>query len=166
MIDCAQALGEPLLRSMMQSTFISYGGPDEAFARKLYEALSEYGAVFFFPENATVGERIDNEVFRHIQQHDRVILVCSRASLDRPGVLNEIQETLDREARDGGATYLLPVMLDDYLLTDWKANQPVLAERIGRRVIADFRRSTRSRKVFDQALHRLLDALKRRQPGS
>jgi hypothetical protein len=32
MIDCARASGDPLLRSLMQSTFISYGGPDELFA--------------------------------------------------------------------------------------------------------------------------------------
>lgn len=54
MIDCARALGESLLRTLMQSTFISYGGPDEAFARKLYEALRKHGVtVFFFPESAT-----------------------------------------------------------------------------------------------------------------
>ncbi|MGD0765864.1 MAG: pentapeptide repeat-containing protein, partial [Dehalococcoidia bacterium] len=88
MIDCAKAIELPLLRRMMQTTFISYGAPDETFA--------------------------DNEVFRRIQEHDRVLLVCSRNSLDRDGVLNEIQETLDREARDGGATYLLPITLDDY----------------------------------------------------
>ena len=31
LIDCARAIEEPLLRSLMDSTFISYGGPDEAF---------------------------------------------------------------------------------------------------------------------------------------
>jgi TIR domain/Pentapeptide repeats (8 copies) len=167
MIDCARALREPLLRSMMQSTFISYGGPDERFARRLYDALREHQvAVFFFPVSATVGERIDNEVFQRIQEHDRVILVCSQASLDRPGVLNEIQETFDREARDGGATYLLPIMLDDYVLTGWKASQPSLAERVNRRVVADFRKAIRSRKAFDSALSRLVDALKIGRPAS
>jgi hypothetical protein len=116
--------------------------------------------VFYFPETATVGERINNEVFRRLQEHDRVILVCSRAALDRPGVLNEIQETLDREARDGGASYLLPVMLDDYVLTGWRNTQPELAERVGRRVVADFRKASRNRRVFDAELARLLDALK------
>jgi hypothetical protein len=165
MVDCARALREPLLRSMMQSTFISYGGPDERFARRLYDALREHQVtVFFFPVTATVGERIDNEVFQGIQEHDRVILVCSQASLDRPGVLNEIQETFDREARDGGATYLLPIMLDDYVLTGWKESQPSLAERVNRRVVADFRKAIRSRKAFDSALSRLVDALKKSRP--
>src|SRR5579864_2379265 len=164
MIDCARALGEPLLRALMQSTFISYGGPDEAFARKLYNALRSHGVVvFFFPESATLGERIDNEVFRRIQDNDRILLICSKDSLDRPGVLNEIQETLDREARDGGATYLLPVMLDDYVLTGWHAAQPELAERIGRRIIGDFSKAKRSKANFDTALERVIDALKRKR---
>jgi hypothetical protein len=47
-----------------------------------------------------------------------VLLLCSRHSLNQKGVLNEIQETLAREARDGGASYLLPIMLDDYVLKE------------------------------------------------
>ncbi len=161
MIECARALGDDALRELMQSTFISYGGPDEDFARRLYDALRAHGVVtFFFPETAKVGERIGDEVFNALQRHDRMILVCSRASLDRPGVLNEIQETLDREARDGGATYLIPVMLDDYLLEEWSEKQPVLAERVKSRVAADFRDPAR----FDAALDRLLAALRKKTP--
>ena len=166
MIECARAVSESLWRTLMQSTFISYGGPDEAFAQRLYDALREHSVVtFFFPESATLGERIDNEVFSRLQDHDRVILICSRNSLDRPGVLNEVQETFDREARDGGATYLLPVTLDDYVFSGWKATHPQLAERVSRRVVGDFRRAARSRKSFDEALSRLLDALKTKHPS-
>jgi hypothetical protein len=165
MIDCARALGEPLMKSLMQSTFISYGGPDEAFARKLYDALRAHKVVvFFFPETARVGERINNEVYGRIQEHDRVLLVCSRKSLNRDGVINEIQETLDREARDGGATYLLPVMLDDYVLTGWRKKHSALAERVGRRIIADFRKATRSKNAFDAAMTHVMDALKKKRP--
>ena len=161
MIECAKALGDDLLQELMQSTFISYGGPDEAFARRLYDTLRTHGVVvFFFPETARVGERIGDEVFNALQRHDRMILVCSQASLDRPGVLNEIQETLDREARDGGATYLIPVMLDDYLLEGWSTRQPTLAQRVKSRVAADFRDPGN----FDAALDRLLAALRKRTP--
>jgi len=165
MIECASTIDEPLMSKLMQSTFISYGGPDEAFARTLYDSLRSHGVtVFFFPETARVGERINSEVYRQIQAHDRVLLVCSKDSLDRSGVINEIQETLDREARDGGATYLLPIMLDDYVLTDWKIVQPTLAERIGRRVIADFRNTTADENKYDAAVDRVIDALKLRRP--
>lgn len=165
MIDCARALGGPLLRSLMQSTFISYGGPDEPFARRIYEGLRAHGVtVFFFPESATIGERIDTEVYGHLQRYDRVILVCSRESLNRPGVLHEIRETFDREARDGGATYLLPVMLDDYVLTEWRKDHPELAARVSRRVVGDFRKVSGDRGAFEAAMSRLLDSLKRERP--
>jgi hypothetical protein len=166
MIDCAKALDMPLLRGMMQSTFISYGGPDERFARRLYNALRSHNVVvFFFPETATLGERIDNEVFRRIQEHDRVLLVCSENSLDRYGVVNEIQETFDREARDGGATYLLPITIDDYVFTKWNVSHPELAERVCRRIIGDFRGTGRSHVKFERAVARLIDALKVKRPG-
>jgi len=165
MIDCARAIDEPILRTLVRSTFISYGAPDEAFARALYDALRAHSVVvFFFPESATVGERIANEVFRRIQEHDRVLLVCSRESLNRAGVVNEIQETLDREARDGGATYLLPIMLDDYVLKDWRKTHPELAERVGRRIIGDFRKTKRDRAAFDKAIARVVEALQVRRP--
>ncbi|MGW2392139.1 toll/interleukin-1 receptor domain-containing protein [Streptomyces lydicamycinicus] len=166
MIECARALGDTLARRLMQSTFISYGTPDVDFAKRLYDVLKQHGVVvFFFPENARFGERIDVEIYRRLHEHDRVILICSKASLNRAGVLHEIQETFDREARDGGATYLLPIMLDDYVLTDWKQHHPVLAERISRRVVGDFREALSSPDAFDAAVARLLDSLKSVRPA-
>lgn len=167
MIDCARSIAEPLMRRLMQSTFISYGGPDESFARKVYESLREHGVVvFFFPEGSTVGERIDAEVFRRIHEHDRVILICSQSSLDRPGVLHEVRETLDRESKDGGATYLLPITIDDYVFTGWAASEPELAMRVKRRIVGDFRQTRHSRARFNQAMDRLLDALRVRRPAT
>jgi TIR domain len=155
-------LGEPLLRTLMQSTFISYGGPDEDFARKIYDSLKKIGVVvFFFPETARLGERIDAEVFRRIQEHDRVLLICSESSLKRPGVTHEIRETLDREARDGGETYLLPITLDNYVFSKFREEHSDLAERLSRRIIGDFRGTQRSRVRFDKAMQRVADALRK-----
>jgi hypothetical protein len=103
-------------------------------------------------------------VFRKIQEHDRVLLVCSRNSLERVGVINEVQETFDREARDGGATYLLPITLDDYVFTGWKLTQPDLAERVGRRVVGDFQHALFDETAFNVALDRVIDALKKKRP--
>jgi uncharacterized protein YjbI with pentapeptide repeats len=165
MLDCALSTTNNFAKQLMQSTFISYGGPDENFARKLYKALSAREVVtFFFPESATVGERINAEVYSKIQKHDRVLLICSKESLNRVGVINEIQETLDREAKEGAATLLLPITLDDYVLTGWKKKQPDLAERIGRRIIANFRGAKRAGAKFDSAVDRVIDALKKKRP--
>jgi hypothetical protein len=165
MIDCARSISEPLLHKLMQSTFISYGHPDERFVRRIYDALrANEVTTFFFPETAQAGARINDEVFGQLQKHDRVLLICSKSSLNRAGVVNEIQETLDREARDGGATYLLPIMLDNYVLSGWRTAHPTFAERIGRRVIADFRGTRRNPAAFDKAMIRVIDALKIKSP--
>lgn len=161
MIDCARSLGDPAVQTLMRSIFISYGAPDEKIARKIYNALLAHGIVtFFFPDTARIGERIGSEVFSQLQTYDRVLLICSRKSLQRRGVLNEIREVLDREAKDGAANYLLPITLDGYVLRGWRKVQPDLAERVGRRVIANFRGATRNQPIFDRALARVIDALK------
>lgn len=161
-IECARAIDNPVLSMMMQSTFISYGTPDAAFARKLYEALHENGVTtFFFPEHATPGKRLHRVMREGVNQHDRVVLVCSEASLTRPGVLNEIEETLAREACEGGESYLIPIRLDDYVFSGWAPNRPDLAQAIRDRVVADFTGALTDESRFNTALLRLLSALRR-----
>ena len=52
--------------------------------------------------------------------YDRILLLCSERSLDRPGVLNEIEQLLVREADEGGAELLIPIAVDDYVFGDWQ----------------------------------------------
>jgi len=162
MISCARSLDSKELFSMMQSTFISYGGPDEPFARKLYEALHQGGVTtFFFPEHAEPGEKLHRLMRRGVNEHDRVILICSESSLNRKGLLNELEETLQREARDGGASYLIPIRLDDYLFDGWKPSDPGMAQAVRDRVVADFRGMLDDDDAFRKALGRLLKVLKK-----
>lgn len=122
--------------SMYQSTFISYGAPDEVFARRLRDELHRNGVrTFFFPTDAVPGRKLHEVMRDGVNRFDRVILICSQASLSRPGVLNEIQEALAREARDGGKSYLIPITLDGFLF-EWR--HP-LAQPLRDRVVADFR---------------------------
>ena len=145
---------------MLQSTFISYGGPDTTFAHKLNEALLRNGVkTFFFAEDAVPGQKLHRLMREGVNSHDRVILVCSKASLDRPGVLNEITETLQREARDGGKEYLIPITLDDYVFNGWKPHDPGVAQATRDRVVADFRGAETDSAKFDQGLARLIAAL-------
>jgi hypothetical protein len=159
----SMTLGERQEAPMMHSTFISYGGPDEPFARRLHEALHGAGVeTFFFAEHALPGEKLHRLMRRGVNEHDRVILICSQASLDRNGVLNEIEETLAREARDGGAAYLIPIRLDDYLFARWRPANPDVAQALKDRVVADFRGTDSDGAKFDAQLARLLSALRKR----
>lgn len=149
---------------MLQSTFISYGGPDTDFAQKLNDALRENGVTtFFFAKDAIPGVMLQRLMKEGVNQHDRVILVCSQASLERPGVLNGIAETLRREARDGGAEYLIPITLDDYVYpgSAWQPKNPGVAQAIRDRVVADFRGAAADPVKFDNGLLRLIAALKK-----
>jgi uncharacterized protein YjbI with pentapeptide repeats len=143
---------------LLQTTFISYGGPDLEFARKLHTALTSAGVVtFFFPEDAQPGTRLSSMMNRGVYEYDRVILVCSKNSLQRPGVRNEIQLTLDREAREGGSNRLIPIALDDCVYTNWWPDRPENSRAVLDRVIADFRVP----EAFASSLSKLLTALRR-----
>lgn len=160
MIDCARSLDPTLAFSLLQSTFLSYGGPDEAFAQKLNEALEQRGVkTFFFKDDALPGERLHRVMRKGVNDHDRTILICSEASLQRPGLLNELEEALAREARDGGRSYLIPVRLDDYVLTAWAPRNMDLAQTVRDRVIADFRMH-QVEAEFDAEVAKLIAVLK------
>jgi uncharacterized protein YjbI with pentapeptide repeats len=161
MIESAQAV-KGSVWDMMQSTFICYGRPDEAFARKLYEALHSNGVrTFFYPEHAEPGEKHDPMMRKGVNEHDRVIVICSKDSLDRKGVLNEIVETLAREARDGGEAYLIPVRIDDYIYSGWKPARADIAPALrDDRVVADFTGAMTDQAKFDAAFSKVLRALR------
>jgi hypothetical protein len=160
-VSCALSL-ETKVFAMLQSTFISYGSPDEPFARKLYEALHRNGVTtFFFAEHAVPGDKLHRMMRKGVNEHDRVILVCSKASLDRKGVLNEIEETLARESRDGGAAYLIPIRLDDYVFSEWAPPNPDTAQSVRDRVVADFEGADADPAKFDAGVRKLIAALKK-----
>jgi hypothetical protein len=161
MVDCARSLEAGQVFSLLQSTFISYGGPDEAFARKLNDALERRGVTtFFFKDDAPPGEKLHRVMRKGVNGYDRTILICSEASLRRPGLLNELEETLAREARDGGCTYLIPVRLDDHVINGWAPSNPDLAQTVRDRVIADFGRHEAAAE-FDAEVAKLIVVLKK-----
>ncbi len=161
MVDTAMALGFNVF-DLMRSTFISYGHKDEAFARRLYEALHRNGVrVFYAPEHTIPGEKIHRALRKGIENHDRTILVCSRASLDRPWVLHEIELVLDREAKARGESLLIPIALDDYVSNGWNPPQSDHATAVRDRVVADFKGADRDEEVLSRGLRRLLVALRK-----
>jgi hypothetical protein len=142
------------------SCFISFGGPDERFAKMLYDSLTEQGIqAFFFPEHAPAGEPLHRVMREGVNQFDRTIVICSKESLVRPGVLNELKETLQREAREGGKDILIPIRLDNYVLAGWEPHDPGLAQAVRDRVVLDFTGTTDDKLKYNTALSRLISVL-------
>ena len=144
------------------SVFLSYGGPDEPMARRFFETFKRWGIrCFFFPVSAEPGKRLHRTMDEGVNEYDRVVLLCSRSSLERPGVLNEIERILSREAAEGGTEHVIPVALDDHVFSAWKPSRDDLARQMRDRVVADFRQAIDNTAEFRTQFSRLLTALKK-----
>ncbi len=164
MIDCALSIDPEERFSMLQSTFISYGGDDEEFAEQLRNDLHKNGVdTWFFPDDAEYGTRLHRVMRQGIENYDRVILICSESSLQRPGVLNELELALEKEASLSGQELLIPVAIDAAVYSDWAPDdRKDLMDALARRVVANFRTDDEYKKNFP----RLLKALKKKaSPG-
>lgn len=144
----------------MATAFISYGGPDETFAAALNKELKKAGIeTFFFPEDARPGDKLHHMMRDGINTFDKVIFICSQNSLTRNGVINELEETLQREAREGGREILIPISIDNYVHDAWQPARPGLKLTVLDRVIGDFRRAATDKAKFRTACKKLAAAL-------
>jgi uncharacterized protein YjbI with pentapeptide repeats len=153
---------------MLQTVFISYGGPDQPFAHKLRDALERNGVrVWEFERDAIPGEPLSQVMFRGVNDYDRVVLICSKVGLLRPGVVNEIQQTFQRETRLGGEYILIPVRLDGYIFSGQFRERlgPArehLAQQLVDRVVANFEDASGDESKFNNGVAKLLRALERK----
>jgi hypothetical protein len=156
----SRAILSNLPRGKVSSVFISYGGPDETMAERINTTLRGKGVkTWFFPEDSTPGEKLHRVMSDGVNRHDKVLLLCSENSLVRPGVLNELERVLEREAREGGVSILLPVRLDDFVLSDWAPDRQDLAQQVRSRVIGDFSNVNDSPARFETELGKIVSAL-------
>jgi hypothetical protein len=140
-----------------QSVFISYGDPDEDFANRINQALQEHGiSTFFFPLHAIPGQKLHRLMHEGVNNHRHVLLICSENSLNRLGVMNELEETLQREAREGGSSILIPITIDDYVFKNWKPDREDIAQRVRDRVISDFSKAVNNPMLFEKEVQRLI----------
>ena len=123
--------------------------------------------------------RLHHEIKKNINKYDRLILLCSRRSLIRKGVLNEIEEVFEREAAEGGTSIIIPISLDDVLFEMWwkyepnETGEPVesslnmyeihrrenLAKTLKNRVAGDLKCSTPGDKKWNRAIRKIAEAL-------
>lgn len=138
------------------SVFVSYAHDDEPRPTYLYEDLKAAGVpVWQFKYDALPGDDTREIIDRQIAVRDKVVLVCSEKSLDRPWIKREIDRALKKEddlratiqqrrkddpSFDMDWRVLFPVMLDKYALDGWNPIDGYLKEAVCSRNIADLTR--------------------------
>jgi hypothetical protein len=136
--------------------FISYVSEDEAFANRLYADLQAAGVrCWYYPQSSVMGRRVWEDIDRAIRAYDKLVVICSRASVNSPAVLDEIERALNKEhalarentrRREEAAAegkqpqlrdrdVLFPVRVDDYLFDGWEHHRKT--EVLGR-TVGDF----------------------------
>ncbi len=169
LIDSAKSIDASDLFTMMQSVFLSYEGSDRGFAERLRSALQDNGIKrWFLPEETIPGEGVNALLRTSIRSYDRMILICSRASLLEPGVLNEVAEVLECEQAEG-ATILIPILLDDAIFERghappqwWPDDQRAVHRTVCERVAADFREVLDDPNRWNEEVAKLVQALRKR----
>lgn len=162
MVDSVKTLDPEMLYKLMQKVFISYGGPDSDFARKLKSDLNRNGVrTWFFEDDAEFGQKLHQMMRQNIGKYDRVVLICSEQSLARNGVLNEIEQALAKEAREGGSSRILPIATDGFVFSEeFKLTE--VGQELNDRVIGNFTEPEKYEKNF----MRLLSSLRIKKPDA
>ena len=145
---------------MHKTLFISYGGPDEESVSHINKKIKSKGVkTWFFPDDALPGEKLHRMMHDGVNKYDRVLLVCSENSLTRPGVLNEIERVMEREAKEGGADILIPIALDNFVYSDWAPERADVADQVRSRVITKV--ETGDEEKFEAQIRKVVNALRK-----
>lgn len=146
------------------SCFISYSMRDEEFARRLYSRMrDEKLRVWFAPEDMKGGQKLQEQIERAIQLHDRLLLVLSESSMQSKWVLTEIRRARKVELKENRRK-LFPIRLVDFeTLQAWERFDADTGEDLAAEVreyfIPDFS-NWKDQDAFEKAFARLLHDLR------
>lgn len=146
------------------SCFISYSSKDEKFAKKLKKDLELKNIkCWFFPEDATWGRDTYKNIDLAIKAHDKLIMICSKDSLNSEPVLREIERAIQeekarKEKNKETERVLFPVIIDNYLFDKW---EHYLKADFLKITIGDFK-GWKDLKEYNNAILKLVKALQKR----
>jgi uncharacterized protein YjbI with pentapeptide repeats len=141
--------------------FISFTETDDAFSERLYNDLQAAGVrCWRWKEDAKWGRTLIRSIDEAVHVYDKLVVICSEASLNSPAVVREIERALQKEddiARKGRDNEVLfPIRLDDFVFAEWQhyRKADLIAKNVG-----DFRK-WKNHDDYKKAFDRLLRDLK------
>jgi hypothetical protein len=149
-----QALREDPLQ--FYSCFISCSSSDREFAERLHGDLRATGIpCWIYFEDLGTGEDQWGAIYTAFMGHDKLLLICSVASVESGWVEDEVAAAF-AEGHKRGETVLFPIRIDDVVL---ETEEPWAARIRNRLHIGDFTQ-WRDRNAYEKALERLLGDLR------
>jgi len=143
------------------SCFISFTESDDLFSERLYNDMQAAGVrCWRWKEDAKWGSTLMRSIDEAVHVYDKLVVICSEASLNSPAVIREIERALQKEddlARQSKySEVLFPIRLDDYIFTGWNHHRKadVILKNIG-----DFRQ-WKEPESYRKSLARLVCDLK------
>ena len=161
LIDVLPSLLDPATE--FYSCFISYSHQDKAFARRLHDTLQGKGIRCWLDEKQLRGgDDILDHVDRGIRLWDKVLLCCSKNSLNSGWVETELDKTLEKEQtlrkeRQEKVLALIPLDLDGYLFDGW---QGARASIVRQRLAIDFSGWEESHTKCEEKIEEVIRALR------
>ena len=99
------------------SCFVSHAEADLDFAEKLIADLRRHNVrCWHYKSNMQGGEKWRSQIGNAVREHDKLLLICSRRSVYRENVVDEILDAIEQE-RATGVQKLYPIKLDDHVLS-------------------------------------------------
>ena len=140
--------------------FLSHSWTNKDFAGKLYNALIKRGVQVWYDEKKMKpGDDILDSIDKGINVYDKMILVCSKESLNSWWVEEELDRIFEKERKyrnEKGKKHrlLIPITIDDALFESNESR----AKSIKKRIVGDFKNWENEEK-FEQSLNQLIEAL-------
>jgi len=143
------------------SCFISYSHDDKKFAHKLYDKLSTEGITCWLDNHQFLpGDDMLDKIHEGINSLDKVLLCCSKSSLNSYWVNTELDKALMKEQvlwEDSlnKTLALIPLNIDNYIF-EWNSSRK---SELMKRYIEDLVNWEELSEKFDYAVNRLITAL-------
>lgn len=139
------------------SCFISHSEKDGQFVARLFEDLESAGVRCWLAEkDLKYGAKLLEAFYAAIADNQRLVIVCSEASISSGWVEDEITTAFSLE-RERGHSIVVPIRIDDTILVATKGWATKLRDS---RLIGDFK-NWRDQEAYRRSFQKLLEALNR-----